>query len=73
MPHITFTTNGIEWLLQDLKPGKAPGPDGSTCFTSDICNFAQSFDSGILPTDWLTANTTPIYKKGDRSLPVKYH
>ena len=30
MPHIAFTTNGIERLLQDLKPGMAPGQMASS-------------------------------------------
>ena len=34
--------------------------------------FTQSLNEGILPTDWLKANITPIYKKGDRSVPVNY-
>ena len=28
--------------------------------------------SGILPNDWLSANITPIFKKGDRTNPSNY-
>ena len=34
--------------------------------------FTQSLNEGILPSDWLKANITPIYKKGDRSVPTNY-
>ena len=34
--------------------------------------FTQIFNSGTLPSDWLIANIIPIYKKGDKSLPVNY-
>ena len=29
----------------------------------------QSLNTGTLPNDWLTANITPVYKKGSRSIP----
>ena len=34
--------------------------------------FTQSFNSGELPNDWLTANITPVFKKGDKSNPSNY-
>ena len=34
--------------------------------------FTQSMSSDSLPTDWLTANITPILKKGNRSSPSNY-
>ena len=34
--------------------------------------FTQSLNSGNLPEDWLTANVTPIFKKGDRANPTNY-
>ena len=34
--------------------------------------FTQSLNEGILPSDWLKANITPIYKKGDRSVPANF-
>ena len=34
--------------------------------------FTQSLNTGILPEDWLTANITPVYKKGCRSIPSNY-
>jgi len=34
--------------------------------------FTQSLNLGNLPKDWLTANVTPIFKKGDRANPSNY-
>ena len=34
--------------------------------------FQQSLQSSQLPTDWLTANISPIYKKGSRSVAANY-
>ena len=82
MPEVIFTTNGIQKLLEDLKPGKAAGPDNIPIWTLKVCAvqiapilqivFTQIFNSGTLPSDWLTANAIPRYKKGDESLPVNY-
>ena len=34
--------------------------------------YQKSVFSGILPQDWLNASVSPIFKKGDRSLPSNY-
>ena len=34
--------------------------------------FQLSLDTGIIPEDWLCANITPIYKKGDKTQPSNY-
>ena len=34
--------------------------------------FTQSLNTGTLAEDWLTANITPVYKKGSRSIPSNY-
>ena len=79
---ITFTTNGIEHLLKNLKPGKVAGPDDIPTWILKICAvqvapilqviFTQLPNSGTLPNDWLTANVIPIYKKGNKSIPTNY-
>lgn len=34
--------------------------------------FQLSLDTGVVPTDWLISNITPILKKGDRTVPSNY-
>ena len=82
MDNIEFTTQGIVKLLQKLKPGKSAGPDNIPTrilkeYALHIAPvlqviYTQSYQTGILPTDWLTANVVPVYKKGDKSNPVNY-
>ena len=62
--------------------GKAPGPDNIPTWILQTCSaeiapvlqviFTQSLKTHMLPKDWLCANITPIFKKGDRSSPVNY-
>jgi hypothetical protein len=79
---LVFNIDGIEKLLREINPKKASGPDG---IPSQILKtlskelvpivshiFQQSLDSGEIPDDWLTANITAIFKKGDKSLPANY-
>ena len=82
MPDVMFTTNRIQKLLEDLKLGKAAGSDNIPTWILKVCVvqivpilqiiFTQTFNSGTVPSDWLTFNIIPIYKKGDKSLPVDY-
>ena len=82
MPNISFSTRGIQLHLESLVPGKAPGPDGLPTYIFKHCSseiapifqvlFTQSLSTGTLPRDWLTANITPVYKKGSRSVPSNY-
>ena len=34
--------------------------------------FAQSLESGIVQSDWLKANITPVFKKGSKHLAANY-
>ena len=73
---------GIIKLLKDIKPHKAPGPDAIPNLVLETCAenigpsltliFQKSLDSGVLPLDWLTANVSCAYKKGDRNLAENY-
>ena len=68
--------------LQDLNPGKTPGPDGwHPIFLKNIADlislplsilFQKSLDEGLLPPDWLKAIVTAIHKKGKKNLPENY-
>ena len=63
-------------------PGKAVGRDSITTWILKVCAvkiapilqimFTQTFTSDTLPSSWLTAKIIPIYKKGDKSIPVNY-
>ena len=34
--------------------------------------YSQSLEQATLPQDWLSANITPVFKKGNRSIAVNY-
>ena len=82
MPSISFNVNGIQNLLSNLDPNKAHGPDGISPYLLKSCSaeiaprleviFKQSLNTGELPSDWLTANFFPVFKKGNRSSPSNY-
>jgi hypothetical protein len=79
MPDLKITTEGVEKLLQNLKINKSSGPDNVPARILKECApsvapilqkiYQKSISSGSLPRDWLNANVSPIFKKGDRSLP----
>jgi hypothetical protein len=84
-PHIAdlhITVDGVYKLLEDLKVNKASGPDNiPNIMLKELASelapvlqdlFTQSLSSGLLPSDWRNANITPLFKKGDRHLPVNY-
>ena len=73
MPEISVTKEGVFKLLLKLNPNKATGPDLLPArILKDMANeiapilttiFQRSFDTGIVPRDWRTANVTAIFKK----------
>ena len=76
MPEIEVTNEGVVKLLLKLNPNKASGTDLLPArvlketateigpFLTII--FQKSFDTGIVPKDWRTANVTAIFKKGEK-------
>ena len=82
MAAIDVTVPGVEKLLSDLNVQKAPGPDGLIPKVLKECAssiapiltiiYRKSISTGQLPDDWLTANVTPLFKKGNRSDPSNY-
>ena len=72
---IKVNKDGIEKLLLNLDPSKAPGPDGIpprvlNALPSEISPilttiFTRSLNTGAVPSAWRSANVTPVYKKGE--------
>ena len=66
----------IETKIKKLKTFSAPGPDKisskilkdySSTLSNALCIiFNNSLQSSEIPTDWKTANVTPIHKKGTK-------
>jgi hypothetical protein len=79
---IDVSEEGVLKLINTLKPGKAPGPDGirkehltvSSEITTSILTiiFQYSLDHATVPDEWKLAHVVPIYKKGSRELPSNY-
>ena len=82
MPEIQLSTAGILKLLKNLNPGKAAGPDKIKPvvlkeFREELAPilkilFERSLQNGIVPSDWTSANVTPLFKKGDKSSAANY-
>ena len=82
MPDIDISLNGLLKLMKNLKPGKAAGPDKlKPLLLKELRDeiapiikviFDKSLQTGTLPTEWLTANVMPVFKKGDKSLAANY-
>ena len=72
---LTVTRNGVEKLLEELKPHKAAGPDRiSNKVLKELSKelapvltdlFNQSLNEGTIPKDWSSALITPVFKKGN--------
>ena len=82
IPDICFTACGIQSQLESIRPDKACGQDQiptrvlketATELAPVLASlFQQSFNIGILPSDWKYANITIIFKKGHRADPKNY-
>ena len=82
MLEINISVNGIMKLLQCFKPDKVPGPDRIKPLLLQIlcCEiaptlqviFSKSLQKGSLPSDWLKADVSPVFKKGDKTCPANY-
>ena len=76
------TEEEIRKQLANLKPDKAPGPDGIppgilAQAADELAKpftllFRKSLESGKIPKEWKTAYVTPIFKKGSKLTPSNY-
>jgi len=79
---VVFTVDNVCKTLLSLKPSTSSGPDGLpnillTKLAYSISTplhyiFDSSFKTGQLPSLWLQAYVTPIFKKGVTSDPANY-
>ena len=78
--NFVVSTSGVTKILQELDPSKSPGPDKipsrllksiameeSPCLT---LLFSASLHQGRVPSDWKKALVCPVFKKGDRKIPL---
>ena len=79
---VVFSENIVLEELQNLSINKPPGPDDvnsrilvelvKSVAPSLSVLFQNSYDTGIVPSDWKRPNITPIYKKNDKKDPENY-
>ena len=82
LPELKITKEGVEKLLLNVNTSKSSGPDNIPNIVLKSCAkelapsmtliFQKSINSGELPEDWLKANVSPIFKKGNIHLPGNY-
>eukprot|EP00061_Rhincodon_typus_P000317 g11284.t1 len=72
---IIITKEAVLGMLMGLKVDKSPGPDEMHPrvlkevmgkIANAVIIYQNSLDSGVVPADWITANVTPLFKKGRR-------
>ena len=82
MPKIKFTSRNVRKTLQNLKEGKANGPDNIPAIVLKTCAqelapvltklFKLSLKSTSFPSSWKHARVCPVPKKGSSSNPANY-
>ena len=79
---LDFSIDEVRKLLQNLKTGKSPGPDGLhprfvNELADDLCLplyliFKSSINGAKIPKQWKFARVSAIFKKGNRKLACNY-
>ena len=79
---LNIKTAGVEKLLHKINTSKAIGPDNISNMILKTCAkqlapglsaiFQSSVNSGELPPDWVNANISLVFKKGDVHLAENY-
>ena len=80
--NVVINDDKVLKILQKLKTGKSPGPDGlhprvlkeigPQIAPALTTIFRTSMGTGILPQEWLLANVSPIFKKGNKHVAGNY-
>jgi hypothetical protein len=73
---ISISEEEVAEHLSNLDPSKAPGPDKipgqnlkqcSSVIAPSLCSlFNHSLQSGTLPSEWKSANVSPVHKKNKK-------
>ena len=76
MGDITVDPKGVAKLLGELTVHKAPGPDCLNAKVLKECSneispilaliFNEALARGDVPDEWLQANVSPVFKKGEK-------
>ena len=79
---ITISEEDVVQHLSILDPSKATGPDGipgrvlkecSSVIAPSLCSlFNHSLHSGTVPSEWKSANVTPVHKKDKKEPATNY-
>ena len=81
MPEVFIDLNGVLKLLANRKPDKAAGPDEIKPGVlkelrheiAPICLlFDRSLTTGQIPSYWIKASVSPLFKKGNKEDPASY-
>ena len=80
--HLSVSPSYVFSELSALNTSKACGPDaicphllkeGAAELAKPLATlFNKSLSDGILPLDWVSANITSVFKKGDKHLVCNY-
>jgi hypothetical protein len=71
IPSIKIKTEGVEKLLRNI-PNRILKQCAKQLAPSLAIIFQSSIDTGVLPKDWLNANISSIYKKGEKHSAENY-
>ena len=82
LPDFTITESEVLSVMNSMNVNKTPGPDkvsprllkeARSELTEPLTIlFNKTLVAGKVPHEWKQANVTPIFKKGDKSLPANY-
>ena len=82
LEEITVDPSIVYSILNSIDASKATGPDGISnkllkhCASSLYCPISiiaqMSFNAGIFPQIWKSANVVPLYKKGEKTCKSNY-
>jgi hypothetical protein len=82
LEYIDVTDDKVKSFLLKLNTSKSPGPDGlhprvlkelAEIINKPLCViYQQSLTEGVLPSEWKSANISPIFKKGSKKKASNY-